>query len=118
MWFVEHGGHRRQARIATSGARSWVASEGQVLALVEEPRFPDLAARGVAGGLTAPMPGKVVKVLVITGEVVVAGAALVVLEAMKMEHTVRASGAGTVRAIHVVAGEQVVADRLLAVVTE
>jgi len=118
LWFVEHGGHRRQARIATSGARSWVASEGQVLALVEEPRFPDLAARGVAGGLTAPMPGKVVKVLVIAGQVVIAGAALVVLEAMKMEHTVRASGAGTVRAIHVVAGDQVDADRLLAVVTE
>ncbi len=117
LWFVELGGHRRQARIATSGGRSWVASEGQVLALVEEPRFPDLAARGVAGGLTAPMPGKVVKVLVITGQEVLAGAALVVLEAMKMEHTVRASEAGTVRAIHVIAGDQVDADRLLAVVT-
>jgi 3-methylcrotonyl-CoA carboxylase alpha subunit len=117
LWFVEHGGHRRQARIARSGARSWVASEGLVLALVEEPRFPDLAARGVAGGLTAPMPGKVVKVLVTAGQEVAAGAALVVLEAMKMEHTVRAAEAGTVRAIHVAAGDQVDADRLLAVVT-
>ncbi len=117
LWFVENGGHRRQVRIATSGARSWVASEGQVLALVEEPRFPDLAARGIVGGLIAPMPGKVVKILVTTGQEVVAGAALVVLEAMKMEHTVRASEAGTVRAIHVATGEQVDADRLLAVVT-
>ena len=118
LWFVEHGGHRRQARIATSGVRSWIHSEGQVLALVEQPRFPDLAARGVAGGLTAPMPGKVVKVLVIAGQDVLVGAALVVLEAMKMEHTVRASEAGTVRAIHVSVGDQVDADRLLAVVTE
>jgi len=117
LWFVADGGHRRQARIASRGARSWVASEGQVLALVEEPRFPDLAARGVAGGLTAPMPGKVVKVLVTAGQEVAAGAALVVLEAMKMEHTVRAAEAGTVRAIHVAAGDQVDTDRLLAVVT-
>ncbi len=117
LWFVADGGHRRQARIARSGARSWVQSEGHVLALVEQPRFPDLAARGVAGGLTAPMPGKVVKVLVTAGQEVAAGAALVVLEAMKMEHTVRAAEAGTVRAIHVEAGDQVEADRLLAVVT-
>ena len=116
LWFVD-GGHRRQARIATSGARSWVLSEGHVLVLVEQPRFPDLAARGVAGGLTAPMPGKVVKVLVAEGQEVAAGAALVVLEAMKMEHTVRASEAGIVRAIHVAVGDQVDADRLLAVVT-
>ena len=63
------------------------------------------------------MPGKVVKVLVTAGQEVAAGAALVVLEAMKMEHTVRAAEAGTVRAIHVAAGDQVEADRLLAVVT-
>jgi propionyl-CoA carboxylase alpha chain len=72
----------------------------------------------VPGGLTAPMPGKVVKVHVAVGEIVVAGAALVVLEAMKMEHTVRAPDGGVVRAIHVALGEQVDADRLLAVVTE
>jgi propionyl-CoA carboxylase alpha chain len=49
--------------------------------------------------------------------VVAQGAPLVVLEAMKMEHTVRAPAAGTVRALHVAVGEQVDADRLLAVVT-
>ena len=63
------------------------------------------------------MPGKVVKVLVAAGEAVAAGAPLVVLEAMKMEHTVRAPEAGTVRALHVAVGDQVDADRLLAVVT-
>jgi biotin carboxyl carrier protein len=88
-----------------------------LFAFLESPRFPDVTARAVAGGLIAPMPGKVVKVLVDAGQAVTAGAPLVVLEAMKMEHTVRASGAGTVRAIHVAVGEQVDADRLLAVVT-
>ncbi|MDX2090984.1 MAG: biotin carboxylase N-terminal domain-containing protein [Kofleriaceae bacterium] len=118
LWFVEGAGHRRQVRIATSGAKSWVLSEGLVFPFVEEPRFPEVNARIVPGGLTAPMPGKVVKVHVAAGEVVTAGAALVVLEAMKMEHTVRAPDGGTVQAIHVAVGEQVDADRLLAVVTQ
>ena len=63
------------------------------------------------------MPGKVVKVLVEQGQAVEAGAPLLVLEAMKMEHTVRAADAGTVRALYVLVGDQVDADRLLAVVT-
>jgi biotin carboxyl carrier protein len=63
------------------------------------------------------MPGKVVRVLVTAGQEVAAGAPLVVLEAMKMEHTVRAATAGTVRAIHVAVGDQVDGDRVLAVVT-
>jgi biotin carboxyl carrier protein len=111
------GPHRRKARVVTVGARSWVLSEGVTLVFVEEPRFPDPTARGVAGGLVAPMPGKVVKVLVTEGQEVAPGAALVVLEAMKMEHTVRASEGGIVRAVHVAVGDQVDADRLLAVVT-
>ena len=120
LWFVEGvppAGHRRQVRIATEGAHSWVLSEGAVLALVEQPRFPEPAAHVVEGALTAPMPGKVVKVLVAEGEEVAAGAPLVVLEAMKMEHTVRAPEPGVVRAIHVAPGDQVEADRLLAIVT-
>jgi acetyl-CoA carboxylase biotin carboxylase subunit len=116
--FVEGGVHRRRVRVATAGARHWVLSEGLLLAFVEEPRFPDAAHVHVAGGLVAPMPGKVVKVLVTPGEQVIAGAALVVLEAMKMEHTVRAAAAGTVRAIHVAIGAQVDGDQLLAVVSE
>jgi 3-methylcrotonyl-CoA carboxylase alpha subunit len=63
------------------------------------------------------MPGKVVKVLVTEGQEVEAHAPLVVLEAMKMEHTVRSSAAGTVRAIHVAVGDQVDTDRVLAIVT-
>jgi len=121
VWFVEHGpdarGHRRSVRTFTSGSRSWVLSEGAQLAFVEEPRFPDPTARAVAGGLVAPMPGKVIKVLVTINQVVVVGAGLVVLEAMKMEHTVRAAEAGTVSALHVEVGDQVDTDHLLAVVS-
>jgi acetyl/propionyl-CoA carboxylase alpha subunit len=117
LWFVEHANHRRRVRITSSGDRIYVLADGALTELVERPRFVDAAAELVAGGLVAPMPGKVVKVLVAAGDLVVTGTPLVVLEAMKMEHTVRASAAGTVTAIHVGVGDQVETDRLLAVVT-
>jgi biotin carboxyl carrier protein len=94
-----------------------VLSEGMMFGFVEQPRFPDHSQQAVAGALTAPMPGKVVKVLVTVEQQVEAGTPLVVLEAMKMEHTVRAAEAGTVRELHVAVGDQVDTDRLLAVVT-
>ena len=106
------------ARVAVAGATHFVQIDGAVLALVEQPRFPEIRARAVAGGLVAPMPGKVVKLLAAAGDAVAAGAALVVLEAMKMEHTVRAPAAGTLRALHVAVGDQVDGDQLLAVVGE
>jgi acetyl/propionyl-CoA carboxylase alpha subunit len=115
--FTEYGAHRRSARVVVAGGRHYVLADGALTVLVEEPRFPDHAHEAVKGGLVAPMPGKVVKVLVTEGQEVAAGAALVVLEAMKMEHTVRAADAGTVKTLHVAVGDQVDADRLLAVVT-
>ncbi|TMQ15478.1 MAG: ATP-grasp domain-containing protein [Deltaproteobacteria bacterium] len=117
LWFIEHGGHRRALRVARAGARIWVLSDGELFSLVEQPQFLEPGADTVAGGLVAPMPGKVVRILVIPGQEVAAHAALVVLEAMKMEHTVRATAAGTVRAIHVAVGDQVDGDHVLAVVT-
>jgi len=59
------------------------------------------------GGLTAPMNGSIVRVLVGTGQQVDAGTALVVLEAMKMEHSIRAPHAGTVKALYCREGEMV-----------
>ncbi len=117
VWFVEHGRHRRSVRVLAHGDRRWVLSEGALLAFVEQPRFPDHELERVAGGLVAPMPGKVVKLLAAVGDEVAAGAPLVVLEAMKMEHTVRATEAGTVQKLAAV-GDQVDTDQLLAVVTQ
>ncbi|AVK02793.1 TPA: acetyl/propionyl/methylcrotonyl-CoA carboxylase subunit alpha [Pseudomonas aeruginosa] len=59
------------------------------------------------GGLTAPMNGSIVRVLVESGQSVEAGSALVVLEAMKMEHSIRAPHAGTVKALYCGEGEMV-----------
>ena len=60
-----------------------------------------------AGHLTAPMSGTVVAVMVKPGDVVEKGAALVVLEAMKMEHTIVAPAAGRVVAVHFAVGDRV-----------
>ena len=62
----------------------------------------------VAGGhLTAPMSGKVLALLAAPGAKVEKGAALMVMEAMKMEHTIAAPAAGVVKAFHFAAGDQV-----------
>ncbi|MBA4245641.1 MAG: 3-methylcrotonyl-CoA carboxylase [Pseudomonas sp.] len=74
-------------------------------------RFDPIAAAEAShhqhGGLTAPMNGSIVRVLVEPGQAVEAGTALVVLEAMKMEHSIRAPEAGTVQAIYCREGELV-----------
>ena len=59
------------------------------------------------GSLAAPMPGKVLQVLVQAGAKVAKGTPLVILEAMKMEHTIAAPHDGLVAEIHFKAGEQV-----------
>jgi biotin carboxyl carrier protein len=60
----------------------------------------------------------VVKVHVAAGDLVAAGDTLLAIEAMKMEHEVRAPSAGRVREVDVAAGDQVEAGRLLVVVDE
>ena len=77
------------------------------------------AAAGAGAGpqrVVAPMPGKVVRVPVTTGERVRAGQALVVVEAMKMENELRAGREGTVADLHAREGMSVEAGALLVVV--
>ena len=62
---------------------------------------------GASGGLNAPMPGKVVRVMVSAGDHVARGQTLMVLEAMKMEHAITASGDGQVAALFFAEGDQV-----------
>ncbi len=59
------------------------------------------------GTLAAPMPGRVIKLLVEPGARVKKGAPLLILEAMKMEHTITAPADGLVKEIRYGAGEQV-----------
>jgi biotin carboxyl carrier protein len=85
---------------------------------------PAFARRGheaAAGGkgpakVLAPMPGKVVKVLVKPGDTVVARQGVVVVEAMKMENELRAPKAGTVSEVHATEGSSVDAGATLIII--
>jgi 3-methylcrotonyl-CoA carboxylase alpha subunit len=76
-----------------------------VLALQSAQTAPEPDA--AIGSLAAPMPGKVLQVLVQPGAKVAKGTPLVILEAMKMEHTIAAPHDGKVAEIHFKPGEQV-----------
>jgi acetyl-CoA/propionyl-CoA carboxylase biotin carboxyl carrier protein len=68
------------------------------------------------GTIAAPMQGTIVKVLVAEGDVVEAGQAVIVLEAMKMENHINAEREGTVREIRVAAGDTVGTGDVLVVI--
>jgi propionyl-CoA carboxylase alpha chain len=82
------------------------------------PRFAPSAVDIDPGSLQSPMPGKILDVLTSEGAEVEQGQALIIMEAMKMEHTLRAPTAGTVTSVLVGVGDQVEGDAVLAIVTE
>jgi geranyl-CoA carboxylase alpha subunit len=75
------------------------------------------AASGGDGKIRAAMNGRVVALLAKVGDTVVAGAPIVTLEAMKMEHVHAAGLAGTLTAVHIVEGDQVTTGRIVAEIT-
>ncbi|MBN3511514.1 biotin carboxylase N-terminal domain-containing protein [Mycolicibacterium sp. GESEQ-9] len=114
---VEIDGVRRRYRVVRDGDVHYVDSALGSTALQEIPRFPDPSAMQETGSLLAPMPGAVVRVEVSEGDEVSAGSAIVVLEAMKMEHTVRTPSDGLVATVAVKPGDQVESGQVLAVVS-
>ena len=96
------------AAVVASNERRHVFVEGRVwlLALVNTLHVGG-AGDEVEGGLRAPMPGKVIALAVEPGVEVEKGAPLLVLEAMKMEHTISAPRKGVVKAFHFAPGDQV-----------
>ena len=123
-----------EASVLTRGATSAVAVDGRVVVLLPlgEGRFydargrrvvevergrgrsePEAGARSGSAELKAPMPGRIVRVFVNEGDAVQAGAAIVVIEAMKMENELSSPRAGTVRRVAVQVGDAVDRDALL-----
>ena len=99
------------------GARGvYVDSALGSLSLRELPRFVDPADVVAQGSLLAPMPGSVVSVAASDGQEVSAGDPILVLEAMKMQHTINAPADGVVSDL-VAVGDQVAAGDVLAVVS-
>jgi biotin carboxyl carrier protein len=144
-YVVRVDGQARQVDVAITG-RSWsllIGSRSYDVAFVEQPGGalvvhvngqPIPVSRGHAGRrgsgsgavdgadqagpqrITAPMPGRIIKVLVKPGDVVAARQGLVVVEAMKMENELRSPKAGTVTEVRVTEGTSVEARTVLVVV--
>ncbi len=115
---VTHNGTTRRYGCARDGAALWLGIEGRTWAITEIERATAVQSGGFRGGpLTSPMPGTVLAVRVAQGDRVAAGTPLLVVEAMKMEHTITAQVDGVVSELFVHAGQQVALDQPLAVVT-
>ena len=108
----------RHVRAALARVGDVVYADGTLGAasLTVVPRLRVAPAEEQAGSMHAPLPGAVRRVTVSEGATVAQGDVLVVLEAMKMEHTIRAPHDGTVTSVLVVDGQQVDGGALLAVV--
>jgi len=101
-------GVRRRVRVLDHDCETAVFIDGESWRLDEvDPLAPDAGADPTAGKLTAPMPGRVTRLLVEAGAKVRRGEPLMVIEAMKMEHTITAPAAGVVAAVRFAAGELV-----------
>ncbi|BCS44693.1 MULTISPECIES: acetyl/propionyl/methylcrotonyl-CoA carboxylase subunit alpha [Pseudomonas syringae group] len=105
---VEHNGVRRSHLAIRRGGTLYLKWQGDLHTIT---RLDPIAQADVSdsqhGGLTAPMNGSIVRVLVEVGQAVESGAQLMVLEAMKMEHSIRAASAGVVTALYCHEGEMV-----------
>jgi glutaconyl-CoA/methylmalonyl-CoA decarboxylase subunit gamma len=123
-WSIVDGNTARLLHVSGTGAKVTVevgAPDGEPRTVTAEVAAArSAAATAGAGGadagpaqLHAPIPGRLVKILVKAGDRVSAGQPLLVLEAMKMENEVRAPRAGTVKTVHAAEGVAVEASQLL-----
>jgi 3-methylcrotonyl-CoA carboxylase alpha subunit len=106
---VQLGEHRVSATVVAVGDKRVVFMGGRSFALVHVDALESAGSthEEEGSGLLAPMPGKVIALIAKAGAVVEKGAPLLVLEAMKMEHTISAPRAGTVKSFRYAAGDQV-----------
>jgi len=107
-------GRRYRIAVARNGRERLVAIAGEVYSFVAESGAVATNVASVASPeITAPMPGKVLQVLVRPGDRVEVGDGLLLLEAMKMESRLTAEAAGTVAEVSVTAGDMVVGGQVL-----
>ena len=95
-------------RVARVGSHFDVFLPGEHYCLeLHDPLLQELQVEAHAGGLAAPMPGKIIAIFVQAGDKVEKGAPLLILEAMKMEHTIEAPARGRIARVRCRVGEQV-----------
>jgi biotin carboxyl carrier protein len=109
LYRVDNGQRQWDVAVADDGESRWISVDGQVVVVTVEAggARPARKKSRSAGGMTAPMPATVVKVLVEPGQSVHDGETVLVLEAMKMELPIRAPRAGVVKEVRCRQGELV-----------
>jgi propionyl-CoA carboxylase alpha chain len=110
---VTLGGVTARCTVARYGDEAFVDDGLHSSAWTVVPRFADHSADAAGHGAVTPVPGTITAVLVGAGEPVVGGQALVVLEAMKMEHRVAAAADGVVSRVLVAVGQSVDAHQVV-----
>ena len=113
---VEWVGRRRTYQVSRVGDDLFLTGTGGTAKMVVIPRFVLPGADVPTGALVAPMPGVVIEVRVSVGDSVSVGQTLVVLEAMKMEHHIKAGISGVASEVHVETGQQLESGTLLLVI--
>jgi biotin carboxyl carrier protein len=106
LYRVTDGNHKWMVAVAGPADNRWVWIDGRVLRL-DPPSTGRSRGRSASNELSAPMPATVISVMVKAGATVARGDTLIMLEAMKMELTIRAPRDGAVQAIHCQPGELV-----------
>lgn len=113
----EIDGQTVEGRAVFDKGALWVHLHGETFVLESEggsrSRRGRSAAKAHAGEIAAPMPGKIIKVTAKSGDEVSEGQALIVMEAMKMEYTLKAQAGGRVKDVRVQAGDQVALGQIL-----
>ncbi len=117
-WRWASGDRRRSAQVIRHGDAVTVIRNGQPVTVSRADPAVAVALAQAIATVTAPMPGFVRRVLVQAGATVDQGEALLVLEAMKMEHTMRAPRSGTVARVAVAEGAQVARGETLVTFAE
>ena len=111
---LEADGTQHKFSIAQSGNVFYVHNEKTgSLILQEQARFPNCEKGEIQGGYEAPMPSRIIRVLVEPGQKVLAGDPLLILFSMKMENTIHAESDGIVEEIYATEGNNVEAGYLL-----
>jgi len=112
---VERDGVRERIRFAFEGDDLFMDDGSGHFAFSNETHLPAAAAAGAGNGqVKASMDGAIVAVNVAAGDTVTVGQTLIVLEAMKMEHPLKATVAGVIESVNCDVGQQVKARQILA----
>lgn len=115
---LDHDGEHTRFAFAHEGRTLWLGRHGDSWHFTQTEPVPPGGATADhhLSVITSPMPGTVAATPVVVGDRVAVGQAIVVVEAMKMEHTLRATFDGTVAEVRVAVGDRVALNQTLAVI--